>query len=473
MGEGTLTKNQFITIKFSSSGFKVISNQKLKDKGKILIIDDEVKLSQLLSRILGLEGYKVLEANTGKAGLKVLEHEDIQLVLSDVKLPDINGIILTEQIKNLYPHIEVINLTAYGKITDGVKAIQNGAFDYITKGDDNDKIIPLVAKAMEKALLKKRVNELELKISSKHNFENIIGNSAALKQAVDLAQKVTQTDTTVLLLGETGSGKEVFANAIHYEGKRKQEKFIAINCSALSKDLMESELFGHKAGAFTGALKDKTGLFEEANKGTLFLDEIGELSIDLQAKLLRVLETGTFIKVGSTETLKADVRIIAATNRNLQQEAEVGTFRLDLFYRLAVFTIPLPSLNDRKEDIEPLTHHYLKEFSLKMNKTVNSVSTGFLKELKSHTWKGNVRELKNIIERAVILSSSKELDTTLLPWQFNKADLGSPKQDLQSVEKHHILKVLNYTQNNKTETAKILNIGLTTLYRKLEEYGLK
>jgi two-component system NtrC family response regulator len=445
----------------------------LEHKGKILIVDDEVKLSQLLSRILGLEGYKVLEANTGKAGLKVLEHDDIQLVLSDVRLPDINGIFLTEQIKNLYPHIEVINLTAYGKIADGVKAIQKGAFDYITKGDDNDKIIPLVAKAMEKALLQKRVNELESKISSKYNFERIVGNSPALKQAIDLAQKVAQTDTTVLLLGETGSGKEVFANAIHYESKRKQEKFIAINCSALSKDLMESELFGYKAGAFTGALKDKTGLFEEANKGTLFLDEMGELSIDLQAKLLRVLETGTFIKVGATETLKVDVRIIAATNRNLQQEAEAGTFRLDLFYRLSVFTIPLPSLNDRKEDIERLTYHYLNEFSLKMNKTVTSISTDFLKELQSHTWKGNVRELKNIIERAVILSSSKELDATLLPWQFNKADLGSPTQDLQSVEKHHILKVLNDTQNNKTETAKILNIGLTTLYRKLEEYGLK
>ncbi|MEO5911581.1 MAG: sigma-54 dependent transcriptional regulator [Pelobium sp.] len=445
----------------------------MKDKGKILIIDDEEKLSQLLSRILGLEGYEVSEANRGKAGLKVLENEDIQLVLCDVKLPDVNGIILTEQIKSLYPHIEVINLTAYGTITDGVKAIQKGAFDYLTKGDDNDRIIPLVAKAMEKALLQKRVKELERKISSKYNFESIIGNSSALKQAVDLAEKVAQTDTTVLLLGETGSGKEVFANAIHFESKRKQKKFIAINCSALSKDLMESELFGHKTGAFTGALRDKKGLFEEAHQGTLFLDEIGELSIDLQAKLLRVLETGTFIKVGATETLKVDVRIIAATNRNLKQEAEAGTFRLDLFYRLSVFTIPLPSLNDRKEDIESLSHHYLKEFSLKMNKTVKSLSADFLRELQSHTWKGNVRELKNIIERAVILASKNELEVNLLPWEFNQTDLGNPTQDLQSIERQHILKVLNYTKNNKTETARILNIGLTTLYRKLEEYGLK
>ncbi len=441
--------------------------------GKILIIDDEEKLNQLLGRILGLEGYEIFQAFNGKSGLEILKNQEIQLVLSDVKLPDINGIILTEQIKNLYTHIEVINLTAYGTIADGVKAIQKGAFDYITKGDDNDKIIPLVAKAMEKALLQKRVQELEQKISSKFNFESIIGNSSALKQAVDLAQKVTQTDTTVLLLGETGSGKEVFANAIHYESKRKQEKFIAINCSALSKDLMESELFGHKSGAFTGALNDKKGLFEEAHKGTLFLDEIGELSIELQSKLLRVLETGTFIKVGATETLKVDVRIIAATNRNLKQEAEAGTFRLDLFYRLSVFTIPLPSLNDRKEDIESLSHYYLKEFSLKMNKTVNSFSAGFLKELHSHIWKGNVRELKNIIERAVILAPKNELEVNLLPWEFNQTDLGNATQDLQSVEKHHILKVLNHTQNNKTETARILNIGLTTLYRKLEEYGLK
>jgi two-component system NtrC family response regulator len=319
--------------------------------GKILIIDDEEKLNQLLGRILGLEGYEIFQAFNGKSGLDILKNQEIQLVLSDVKLPDINGIILTEEIKKLYPHVEVINLTAYGTIADGVKAIQKGAFDYITKGDDNDKIIPLVAKAMEKAFLQKRVKELEQKIASNYTFESIIGESTAIKQVIDLAKKVSQTDTTVLLLGETGTGKEVFANAIHHQSKRNLQKIVALNCSALSKDILESELFGHKAGAFTGALKDKKGLFEEANHGTLFLDEIGELSLELQAKLLRVLETGTFIKVGTTETIKVDVRIIAATNRDLKTEAEEGLFRLDLFYRISVFFIKMPSLKDRIVDI--------------------------------------------------------------------------------------------------------------------------
>lgn len=441
--------------------------------GKILIIDDEEKLRQLLARILGLEGYEILQAPDGKTGLKILNQEDVQLVLSDVKLPDINGIILTEQIKSSYPHIEVINLTAYGTIADGVKAIQKGAFDYITKGDDNDKIIPLVAKAMEKALLQKRVKELESKISKKHSFNNIIGESTSIKEVINLAEKVAKTDTTVLLLGETGSGKEVFANAIHYESKRAQQKFVAINCSALSKELLESELFGHKAGAFTGALKDRKGLFEEANQGTLFLDEIGELDIDLQAKLLRVLETGTFMKVGTTETIKVDVRIIAATNRDLQKDAEDGKFRLDLFYRLSVFSISIPSLNQRADDIELLANYYLLEFASKINQGVKKISPDFLKDLKAHQWKGNVRELKNIIERAVILASTDELDCSLLPWEFNKSASNLNSFDLQSIEKQHILKVLHHTHQNKAEAARLLNIGLTTLYRKLEEYGLK
>ena len=447
-----------------------MENQRL---GKLLIIDDEEKLRQLLARILGLEGYEVLQAVNGKSGLKILHQEDIQLVLSDVKLPDINGILLTEQIKSAFPHIEVINLTAYGTIADGVKAIQKGAFDYITKGDDNDRIIPLVAKAMEKALLQKRVMELEQKIAGKYNFKKIIGQSVAIKQVINLAEKVAQTDTTVLLLGETGTGKEVFANAIHYESKRAQQKFVAINCSALSKELLESELFGHKAGAFTGALKDKKGLFEEAHLGSLFLDEIGELDIDLQAKLLRVLETGTFIKVGSTETLKVDVRIIAATNRDLQVDADEGKFRLDLFYRLSVFSISIPSLNQRKDDIELLANYYLLEFASKINQGVKKISPDFLKDLKAHQWKGNVRELKNIMERALILASSHELDSSLLPWEFNQSGKSINSYDLQSIEKQHILKVLNHTQQNKTEAARLLNIGLTTLYRKLEEYGLK
>ena len=262
----------------------------------ILIIDDEKKLNDLLSRIIGLEGFRVLQAFTGKEGLKLLQQEDVLLVISDVKLPDVNGIDLVKTIKEKKPYVEVINLTAYGTISDGVKAMQNGAFNYITKGDDNDRIIPLVNQAIDKALRQSNIFKAEKKTVGKYNFNNIIGSSKAILEAVSLARKVAATDTTVLLLGETGTGKEVFASAIHYESERRLMPFVAINCSSFSAELLESELFGYKAGAFTGALKDKKGLFEEAQHGTIFLDEIGEMSPELQAKLLRVLENKTFIK---------------------------------------------------------------------------------------------------------------------------------------------------------------------------------
>src|SRR6185312_7342742 len=281
----------------------------------LLIIDDEERLRSLLARILQLEGYEVLVASTAKEGLKILQHEAIPVVISDVKLPDMNGIELTMQIKAGWPATEIIVLTAFGTINDGVRAIKSGAFDYITKGDDNEKIIPLVSKAMDKALLQHRVFEL--------------------------AQKVALTDTTVLLLGETGTGKELFAEAIHQASPRHAKAFVAVNCSAFTKELLESELFGHKAGSFTGAGKDKKGLFEEANGGTIFLDEIGELDHDLQAKLLRVLESQQFLKIGDTKPTQVNVRILAATNRNLQEEVSNEGFRSDLYYRLSVFQITL------------------------------------------------------------------------------------------------------------------------------------
>ncbi len=441
-------------------------------KGNILIIDDEERLRNLLARIIGLEGYHIIEASNAKAGLKLLEKENFHLVISDVKLPDANGVDLTATIKSVYPHIEIIVLTAFGTIQDGVRAIKNGAFDYITKGDDNERIIPLVSKAMEKAQLQYKVLMLEKKISSRYSFDNIIGNSKSIKQAVELARKVSVTDTTVLLTGETGTGKEVFAQAIHYEGNRKNKPFVALNCSAFGKELLESELFGHKAGSFTGAVKDKRGLFEEANEGAIFLDEIGEMHIDLQAKLLRVLETGTFIKIGETKETKVDVRIIAATNRELQKESERGHFRLDLFYRLSVFQINLPSLKERKEDIKELAEHFTKYFSEKVNKSIKGFNPDFLDALKQHPWKGNIRELKNIIERAIILVEGEQLSFESLPYDFDTSSVTGSVFTLEEVEKAHIRKVMAYAKGNKTETARLLNIGLTTLYRKIEEYKI-
>lgn len=444
---------------------------------KVLLIDDEEKIRTLLARIIGLEVFEVVQAADCKTALKKLEQTEIDVVLCDVKLPDGNGVELTKKIKEKYPSAEIILLTAYGNIADGVQAIKNGAFDYIVKGDDNDKIIPLLHRAMEKVNLKKRIHQLEKQVGNKFSFENIIGKSKLFLSAIELAKKVAVTDTTVLLLGETGTGKEVFAQAIHQSGQRNNKPFVAINCSAFSKDLLESALFGHKAGAFTGAIKDKKGLFEEANNGTIFLDEIGEMSLDLQAKLLRVLESGEFIKVGESKTSKVNVRIIAATNRDLKKEIEAGHFRQDLFYRLSVFQITLPPLRERVADIELLAKHFVDIFSAKTNQPVKGVSKEYLEALKRHQWQGNIRELKNVIERSVIIENSEQLTVSSLPieMQIISSETGGKQLSafsLASAEKLHIQKVLNYTQGNKTETARLLNIGLTTLYRKIDEYKL-
>lgn len=447
---------------------------------KVLIIDDEEKLRTLMARIISLEGFEVLQAGDCKSGLKKLQQQDIDIVLCDVKLPDGNGVELTALLKEKFPTTEVILLTAYGNIPDGVQAIKNGAFDYIVKGDDNNKIIPLIHKAIDKGNLTKRIIELESRVEAKYSFAGILGQSKKLAEAVDLAKKVAPVDTTVLLTGETGTGKEVFANAIHQESLRRNNSFVAINCSAFSHDLLESEMFGHKAGAFTGAIKDKKGLFEEANHGTIFLDELGEMPLDLQAKLLRVIENGEFIKVGESKITRVDVRIIAATNRDLLKEIEAGHFREDLYYRLSTFNIKLPSLRERVSDIELLAENFLKLFSLKTNKKINGISKEVMQLLKLHNWPGNIRELKNILERSVILESGNMLSRESLPYELQQLaaepEKGGAKTlsafSLAAAEKLHIQKVLNYTNGNKTETARLLNIALTTLYRKLDEYNL-
>jgi len=449
---------------------------------KILIIDDEEKLRSLMARIVALEGFEVIQAQDCKTGLAKLAKQAIAVVLCDVKLPDGNGVDLAATIKNLYPHIEIILLTAYGNIPDGVQAIKNGAFDYIVKGDDNNKIIPLINRAIEKSSLTLRVVELEDKLAKKYSFDTVIGTSKTITDAIELAKKVSVTDTTVLLTGETGTGKEVFANAIHQNSPRKTRNFIALNCSAFSHDLLESELFGHVAGAFTGAIKDKKGLFEEAHKGTIFLDEIGEMPLDLQAKLLRVLENGEYLKVGESKVAHADVRIIAATNRDLLKEIEAGRFRQDLYYRLSIFSIKLPSLRERVTDIEELAKKFLAAFALKTNKKISALSPGFLQLLKLHNWPGNIRELKNVLERSVILETGTTLSEETLPLEIRQLqteaiETGAPKMlsafSLAAAEKIHIQKVINHTGGNKTETARLLNIALTTLYRKLDEYKIQ
>ncbi|OFY47646.1 MAG: sigma-54-dependent Fis family transcriptional regulator [Bacteroidetes bacterium GWF2_41_31] len=444
----------------------------------ILIIDDEEKLRNLLAKIISYEGFEVIQAENSKTALKKMEQFDIDVVICDVKLPDGNGVELSKALKNNYPLVEIILLTAYGNIPDSVQAIKNGAFDYITKGDDNNKIIPLLQRAVEKADLAKRVQRLEKQLGDKYSFDNFIGKSRQIKGSIELAKKVALSNTTVLLTGETGTGKEVFAQAIHQESNRRNKNFVAINCSAFSKDLLESELFGHKAGAFTGAIKDHKGLFSEANNGTIFLDEIGELAPDLQAKLLRVIETGEFYKVGESKPTKTNVRIIAATNRNLQNEIDAGNFREDLFYRIAAFQIALPALRERVCDIELFTYHFLQMFSAKANKKVERFTDDFISALRQYQWKGNIRELRNVIERCVILADGLVITTDLLPVEIKQNANSSSKDkvvssfELAQAEKTHIQKVLNYTNGNKTKTAELLGIALTTLYRKISEYKI-
>lgn len=438
---------------------------------QILVIDDEDPIRNLLARMIELEGYKVWKASDCQSALKLLKAQPFDVVLCDVFLPDGNGVDFIREIKKHRPEAEVILLTAHGNIPDGVQAIKNGAFDYITKGDDNRKIIPTISRAVDE--VEKKKGKVAPLVS--YSFESIIGSSNGLKQAVALARKVADTDVPVLLTGETGTGKEVFSHAIHYASPRSQYPIMAINCSAFSKDLLESELFGYKAGAFTGAMKDKPGLFEVANYGTVFLDEIGEMAFDLQARLLRVLETGEYIKVGDTKPTKVDVRIISATNRDLKKEIENGHFREDLYFRLSVFQIHLPPLRERKEDIEMLAETFLKRFAAKLKKEIKGMTSEVVDILKGAEWRGNIRELKNVMERSAIVCD-EEVTVQDLPIDLQCAGMdeeqGKEEFELAVIEQKHITKVLQYTRGNKTEAARLLKIGLATLYRKIEAYHI-
>lgn len=438
---------------------------------QILVIDDETPIRNLLARMIELEGYKVSKAADCQTALKLMKAQAFDVVICDVFLPDGNGVDFIADIHKCLPDAEIILLTAHGNIPDGVQAIKNGAFDYITKGDDNRKIIPTINRAVEEAEKKKG----KVAPAPVYSFDTMIGCNGGLKQAATLARKVAGTDVAVLLTGETGTGKEVFANAIHHASPRAGYPLVAINCSAFSKDLLESELFGYKAGAFTGATKDKKGLFEVADKGTIFLDEIGEMAFDLQARLLRVLETGEYIKVGDTKPTKVDVRVISATNRDLKQEIERGHFREDLYFRLSVFQIHLLPLRERKQDIESLAQTFLERFSAKLKKPIDGITPEALAALTAAEWKGNVRELRNVMERSAIICEGR-ITLEDLPLELQRAEIVPSDTgddfELASIERKHILKVLQYTHGNKTETARLLKIGLATLYRKIETYGI-
>ena len=446
---------------------------------KILIIDDEVQIRSLLARMLELEGYEVCQAGDCKAAIKQLEIQSPDVALCDVFLPDGNGVDLVLNIKKIAPNVEVILLTAHGNIPDGVQAIKNGAFDYITKGDDNNKIIPLISRAVEKAKMNVRLEKLEKKVGQMYSFDSILGESKVLKEAVSLAQKVSVTDVPVLLTGETGTGKEVFAQAIHYSSKRSKQNFVAVNCSSFSKELLESEMFGHKKGAFTDAYMDRVGRFEMANKGTIFLDEIGDLELSCQVKLLRVLQDQTFEVLGDSRPRKVDIRVVSATNRDLRSMVADRTFREDLFYRINLITVHLPALRERREDI-PLLARYFADKQSEVNGLprveFSSDAQTYLSRL---PFLGNIRELKNLVERTILVSGKTLLDAAdfevhCMNTSGSKSTIPSSLEGLtlDELEKQTILRSLEAHGGNLSHVATALGISRAALYRRLEKYGI-
>ena len=451
----------------------------------ILIVDDEKNYPPILSAVLEDEGYETLTANSGQEALQILDHSDVDLVLTDMKMPGMDGIGLLEKIKMRDPDLPVIMMTAHGTVDKAVEAMQKGAYSYILKPFDNNRLVLFVTKAIAMFRLVKENRRLRSDVTTKYQFDNIIGKSNAMLHVFDTIKKVGPTNATVLIEGENGTGKELVAKSIHFNSPRRNKPFIAVNCSALAENLLESELFGHEKGAFTGAISTRKGRFEVADSGTLFLDEIGELSPNLQVKLLRVLQEKTVERVGGSRPVTVDVRIIAATNKRLKHEIKEGRFREDLYYRLNVLYISLPPLRERKEDIRLLVDFFLQKYA-KERKAETPV-TGLKQEVErlfyDYRWPGNVRELENVIERAMILCAGGEISVTDLPEQFkqqvyNTLDLkGIPAnaqltETLAMVEKKLIMRALKLTGNIQARAAELLGIGKSGLNQKIKKYNL-
>ena len=448
----------------------------------ILIIDDDAAVRSSLTFLLKRAGFRSEAVPGPKEALEVVRATAPELILMDMNFTltttGEEGIQLLRQVKIFRPDVPVILMTAWGSISLAVQGMQAGAFDFITKPWNNLVLLKSIRTALELSEQKKETNAPLNRSDADHkfHFDKIVGQSAALMDILGTVSRIAPTNASVLITGESGTGKELIAEAIHANSPRSKEAFVKVNLGGLSQSLFESEMFGHKKGAFTDAYMDRVGRFEMANKGTIFLDEIGEMAFDLQAKLLRILETGEFIKIGDTKPTKVDVRIIAATNRDLEKEIEQGHFREDLFYRLSVFQIHLPALRERVEDIPLHIKAFVSAFSSKMGKNIRTISPEYIDALKKRAWKGNVRELRNAIERSLIIADGDTLTLDALPLNMQTSSAASTESysgfDLSGVEKMHIQKVLKYTKGNKTETSRLLGIGLTTLYRKIEEYGL-
>ncbi len=451
----------------------------------ILIVEDKKSMAEMLKATLGSEGYECLTAFDGKTGLNMVRTRAFDLVITDLKLPGIDGLTLLEEIKELDPYIPVIIMTAYGTIEVAVDAMKRGAVDFITKPFDIDHLILKVRRTLQARRLQRENILLREEISWQQGGPEIVGGSPRIREVIEKIQRVAPTKSTVLLLGESGTGKELFARAIHHLSPRSDGMFVPINCAAIPRELLESELFGHEKGAFTGASSMKLGKFELANQGTIFLDEVCELEMSLQAKLLRVLQDRMVERVGGTRPVHVDVRVIAATNKDLTEEVREGRFREDLYYRLNVFPINIPPLRERREDIPLLIRYFIDRFSKEMGKPVKDISEEAVRMMVDYEWKGNVRELENTIERAMILTDGEVIlpeHIVLVPVGVRETDSGPElegsledvaKEALRKAESRRIRKALEETRWNKTKAAEILRVSYKTLLTKIKDYGIE
>jgi DNA-binding NtrC family response regulator len=441
----------------------------------ILIADDERVLRESLAELLADEGYEVLQAENGKAAHAIALQRPVDLVLSDVRMPEMDGLALLEQLQRLAPETPVIMMTAFGTVQSAVQAMRLGARDYLLKPVQFDDVLMKVTRALEFRELLRNQTVLTEQLAADSTFHNLVGESPSMTKLFDLVRKLSTVKSNVLIVGDSGTGKELFARAIHYNGITRAKPFVAVNCGAIPDSLIESELFGYRRGAFTGAMRDKIGYFEAANGGTLFLDELSTLPVTVQSSLLRVLEERVVVPVGDTQPRPVDVRIVGASNKDLEKMVAAGEFREDLLYRLNVVKIQLPPLRQRKEDIPLLVHRFLEKYTKELNKRVLGVTNGAMRALLTHEWRGNVRELENVIERAVIFAEDRQIGLEDLPFTVEGVteDAGEDlKEAMRQFERQHVLSSLRRHRYDKGETARFLGIGVSSLYRKLDELNI-
>jgi DNA-binding NtrC family response regulator len=452
-------------------------------QGCVLIIDDEAEIRESLQTLLEFEGYEVETAANGAQGISKLGDRPFDLVLLDLALPDRNGLELLPEIRSLDPQIAVIMITAYGTVEDAVRAMQSGAANFLQKPWDNEKLLADVRSVVARRRAEEENIQLKRALKQRYNFENIVGKSEVMLKIFDLVAQVAPSRSTVLLQGESGTGKELIAKALHLNSPRRDRPFVPVNTGSMPPDLLESTLFGHVKGAFTSAISSKRGLFEIADRGTLFLDEIGTMSIDTQAKILRVLQDRKFMHLGGVHEIQVDVRIVAATNVDLRQMVREGKFREDLFYRLNVISIDLPPLRQRKEDIPLLAEFFLRRYSDENQRSMRQLSAETLRQLLNYAWPGNVRELENVIERAVVLSSGPEIGPDLLPDQLTGRSASIPMLEnrgdaslfdvMEECERHIINDMLEKCAWNQTEAAERFHIPLSTLNQKIKRLNIE